>query len=170
MCDVKRQRIARETIGYIAICTSVVIMLTCVFSLNFVPSESMEPTIQRKHLIVNWRLPYFLGDPVPEYGSIIVFRENGSQNRLLVKRVIGLPADVIRFSEGKVYRNGEELNEPYLLEQGSTYSAIAEFKVPDDALFVLGDNRYYSNDSRFMNETYVPVKRVYARELLQIPL
>ena len=165
----KVQRILKETTIYIVICTVVVLVMTCVLSINYVPSESMEPTIHKKHLILNWRLPYLLGDPVPEYGDVVIFRENGPQNRLLIKRVIGLAGDEIRISEGKVYRNGEELDEPYLLVRESTYSAVSEFLVPEGSLFVLGDNRYKSKDSRFMEETYVPVENLYAHEILQLP-
>ena len=165
----KVQRILKETTIYIVICTVVVLVMTCVLSINYVPSESMEPTIHKKHLILNWRLPYLLGDPVPEYGDVVIFRETGPQNRLLIKRVIGLAGDEIRISEGKVYRNGEELDEPYLLIQESTYSAAPEFLVPESSLFVLGDNRYKSKDSRFMEETYVSVENLYAREILQLP-
>ena len=83
--------------------------------------------------------------------------------------MIGLAGDEIRISEGKVYRNGEELDEPYLLVRESTYSAVSEFLVPEGSLFVLGDNRYKSKDSRFMEETYVPVENLYAHEILQLP-
>lgn len=165
----KQRSLIRVFIDHAVICLCTVFVMTCVFSLNYVPSESMEPTILRKHLVLTWRLPYLLGDPVPEYGSIVVFRENGAQNRLLIKRVVGHPGDVISIFEGKVYRNDDELEEPYLLSQESTYSTIPEYTVPDDALFVLGDNRYNSRDSRFMEETFVPVKNVFACEIWQFP-
>ena len=83
--------------SHIAICLLTFILFTDVLSLNFVPSESMEPTIRHNHLIINWRLSYLLGDPMPEYGAVIVFRENAEAKRLLVKRVIGLPGDTISF-------------------------------------------------------------------------
>ena len=154
--------------SHIAICLLTFILFTDVLSLNFVPSESMEPTIRHNHLIINWRLSYLLGDPMPEYGAVIVFRENAEAKRLLVKRVIGLPGDTISFSNGKVFRNGEEIREPYLLKQKVSYSAVPEFSVPDGALFVMGDNRENSNDSRFMEGTYIPVENVYAQELFQL--
>ena len=166
----KAQQIMKETISYISVCVLAVLAMTCVLSLNYVPSESMEPTIHQKHLIVNWRLPYLIGDPMPVYGDIIIFRENGPQRRLLVKRVIGLPGDEIEITEGKVFRNGKELDESYLLAQESTYSAVPEYTVPEGSLFVLGDNRYKSRDSRFMEETFVPIQNIYARELWQFPI
>lgn len=160
----------RELKAYLIICASVYIAFTTVLSMNFVPSESMEPTIQRNHLIVNLRLNYLLGDPVPQRGSVIVFRENSDQKRLLVKRVIGLPGDLISFSGGHVYCNGEKLHEPYVLKQESSFSAVTEYQVPEESIFVLGDNRENSRDSRFMEGTYVPVENIYARELFQVPL
>ncbi len=130
----------------------------------------MEPTIHGNHLIVSIRLNYLIGDPVPEYGSVIVFRESSERNRLLVKRVIGLPGDEIRFSDGNVYRNGEALEEPYLMRQNVSFSDIPAFAVPDGAVFVLGDNRENSKDSRFMEEPYVAIESIYAEELFQVPL
>lgn len=166
----KRHELLKEIKGYVITCLCVYIAFTSVLSLNFVPSESMEPTIHRNHLIVNLRLSYLLGDPVPKRGTVIVFRENSAQKRLLVKRVIGLPEDKIRFSEGKVYRNGEEITEPYLLRQGVSYSKVIEYSVPKGTVFVLGDNRANSNDSRFMAGTYVPIENIYAEELFQVPV
>lgn len=130
----------------------------------------MEPTIHRNHLIMSTRLKYLIGDPVPEYGSVIVFRESSERKRLLVKRVIGLPGDEIRFSDGNVYRNGEALEEPYLMRQGVSFSNVSAFAVPEGAVFVLGDNRENSKDSRFMEETYVPIENIYAEELFQVPV
>lgn len=151
-------------------CLCVYIAFTTVLSMNFVPTESMEPTIHRNHLIVNLRLSYLLGDPVPKREAVIVFRENSAQKRLLVKRVIGLPGDKIRFSEGKVFCNGEELTEPYLMRQGVSYSKVMEYSVPEGNVFVLGDNRENSNDSRFMAGTYIPIENIYAEELFQVPV
>ena len=159
----------KEALTRVLLFSVAFIVFRVVLSVNFVPSESMEPTIKRSHLIVSYRLNCLIRDPVPELGTVIVFRENGGKQRLLIKRVIGLPGDTVSFSEGKVYRNGEGLEEPYLLKQGVSYSAVTEFHVPDGLLFVLGDNREQSNDSRFMEGTFVPIKNVYAWELFQVP-
>ena len=126
----------------------------------------MEPTIHRNHLIVSIRLNYLVADPVPGYGSVIVFRDNSERNQLLVKRVIGLPGDEIRFSEGNVYRNGEALKEPYLMRQNASFSDIPAFAVPDGAVFVLGDNREVSMDSRAFGE--VSKRQIKGRILLRM--
>ena len=165
----KPEIIVKEAISYIASCLMAILLFTVVLSINYVPSESMEPTIRSHRFIVNLRLIYLISDPMPDYGAVIVFRENADTNRLLIKRVIGLPGDEISFAGGRVYRNGKEIDEPYLLKQGVSYSAVQVFTVPDGKLFVLGDNRENSNDSRFMEGTYVPIDHVYAKALFQVP-
>ena len=160
---------AKDALLFIIFFAFAVLFFTYVVTLNIVPSESMEPTIHKNHIIFSWRLDYLIRNPVPDYGEVIVFRENTEENRLLVKRVIGLPGDVISFNDGIVYRNGIQLKESYLLRPSVSYSLVPEFTVPDDALFVLGDNRENSRDSRFMEGTYVAVDRIYAREIFQIP-
>ena len=89
----------------------------------------------------------------PKYGDVVVIRrENGTP---LIKRVIGLPGDTIRIYNGKVYRNGEELSEPYV-RGGYTPGKSLEGKdytVPENGVFALGDNRTDSLDSRDLQDS-----------------
>ena len=98
----------------------------------------MEPTIEPKSFIINWRFPFLVGDPIPNHGDIVVFKPGGQDRRLLVKRVIGLPGDQISFEGGYVFRNGEKLDEPYLQTEGVTYSDTKRFSVPDGCIFCHG--------------------------------
>ena len=79
-----------------------------------------------------------------------------------IKRVIGVEGDHIKIEAGKVYRNGEELQEKYLQEgiitEGKTYSDIV---VPEDCLFVMGDNREHSTDSRDFG--CIPIEKIESR-------
>lgn len=78
-----------------------------------------------------------------------------------IKRVIGLPGDHVQIKEGKVYINGEELDEPYLddsVTTSTTNMAYTDLVVPDDCLFVLGDNRDHSTDSRAFG--CIPLEKV----------
>ena len=171
--DEKKQADHENSSGiwtYIITISIFLIVFTCVFSVNKVPSTSMEPTIEPKSFIINWRFPFLVGDPIPNHGDIVVFRPGGQDRRLLVKRVIGLPGDQISFEGGYVFRNGEKLDEPYLQTEGVTYSDTERFSVPDGCIFVMGDNRLHSRDSRYMENPFIPVKNILAKKLVSFPM
>ena len=155
---------------YLITISTMLILFTCVFSINKVPSTSMEPTIAPKSFIINWRFPFLVGDPIPDHGDIVVFKSAGGDHRYLVKRVIGLPGDQISFAGGYVFRNGERLVEPYLQTEGETYSETERYSVPNGYIFVLGDNRLSSKDSRFMDNPFIPVESIAAKELVSFPI
>lgn len=121
----------------------VLIMNLFIWQIGVVASPSMAPTVDEKALIVGNRLSYLNDDP--QRGDVVIFTKD---NRLLVKRVIGIPGDHIFFKGGQVYLNGELLEEPYLMEQYSTYSTRYEFYMTADKYFLMGDNRKVSDDSR----------------------
>lgn len=157
--------------GYLIVTAVVVVLVFRVLlQLSWVPSGSMETTIPKKTLLISWQLPYVMGDPVPERGNIVTFWSD-ELDKLLVKRVIGLPGDTVSFSGGYVYINGQRLEEEYLDQQGGTISPDqSSFTVPEGCLFFLGDNRSGSNDARYWEESYIPVGNVKARVLLAISL
>ena len=74
------------------------------------------------------------------------------------KRVIGRPGDTLEFKDGHVWRNGEELQEPYTKDPAMNYSRTTPVVVPEGHVFVMGDNRNHSSDSRFIGP--VPVDHV----------
>lgn len=157
--------------GYLIITAAVVILVFRVLlQLAFVPSGSMEDTIPTNSLLVSWQIPYLVSDPQPERGDVVTFWSE-EYDKLLVKRVIGLPGDEITFSGGYVYINGRLLEEDYLPEQGvSMLRTDAVYRVPDGCLFMLGDNRQGSQDSRYWKNPYVKISDVRARVLLCIPV
>lgn len=89
----------------------------------------------------------------PEYGDIVVIRRDNDTP--LIKRVIGLPGDKIFIddSHGKVYRNGVELDEPYVRGGFTPSKGLnTAYEVPEDGIFVMGDNRKDSLDSRQLKD------------------
>ena len=157
--------------GYLLITAAVVILVFRVLlQLAFVPSGSMETTIPTNSLLVSWQIPYLVSDPQPQRGDVVTFWSD-EFGKLLVKRVIGLPGDEITFSGGYVYVNGQLLEEDYLPRQGiSVLKTDTVYRVPEGCLFMLGDNRTGSTDSRFWTNPYVKISDVRARVLVCIPV
>ncbi len=158
--------------GYMVITLAVVFVLFRVLlQLAYVPSGSMETTIPTRTLLIGWRLPYLLADPVPERGDIVTFWDE-ELDKVLVKRVVGLPGETVSFKDGYTYINGEKLDESYLPTQGITYPFHEgdTFTVPEGCIFFMGDNRGGSNDSRILDEPYMPVENIQGRMLVAISI
>jgi signal peptidase I len=143
------------------------IIRTCVVQSFKIPSGSMEDTmLVGDYLLVNkfiygikvpftdYRLPMLRA---PERGDVIVFKYPQDRSKDFIKRVIGLPGDIIQIKDKKVYVNGALYQNPHEVhkEQLSLPPAsgprdnMATVKVPADSYFVMGDNRDRSYDSRY---------------------
>ena len=115
-----------------------------------VKQESMQPTFYSNDYVIVSRQAYNLFGDV-ERGDVIVFKsdlvdENGEQKHL-IKRVIAVGGDTIEIRDGYVYLNGEMLDEPYVAEEGIS-GEMGSVTVEEGKMFVMGDNRRVSQDSR----------------------
>jgi signal peptidase I len=106
--------------------------------------QSMEPSLHTNQRLIVEKLSYHLHPP--RRGDVVVLKLNHDNSELLIKRVIGLPGEEIAIKEGRVFINGTPLEEPYLDQ--FTAGQMAPQMVPPLYVFVLGDNRGFSNDSR----------------------
>jgi signal peptidase I len=126
-------------------------VLIAAFFIRFwqVSGPSMSPHVSSGEFVVINTLAYRFH--MPARGDIVTFRHDGVTPELYIKRVIGLPGDRIRIDRGVVYVNGTRLNEPYVAFPDDR--SEPEIIVPADDVYVLGDNRAVSEDSR----TFGPV-------------
>lgn len=108
-----------------------------------VEGHSMDPTLADNQFLMVSKLAYRLGEV--QRGDIIVFRDPHGGKRKLIKRVIGLPGEVVEIRNGQVFINDRQLAEPYIAAPGR-YSS-APMPIPEGQYFVLGDNRNNSSDS-----------------------
>jgi signal peptidase I len=123
-----------------------------------VEGQSMEPNLHTDQRLVVEKLSYHFHGP--QRFDIVVIRIPSQGEELLIKRVIGLPGETVEFRDGHVYVNGEMLEESFTDEetQAGRQSTIT---VPPLHIFVLGDNRNRSNDSRSFGP--VPIENVVGR-------
>ena len=136
----------------IAIGLSVVWLIhTFIAEPYIVDGSSMNPTLQSGERVMVNKFTYRIDEP--KKSDIIVFEQRGGKNRNLIKRIIATGGDTIEVANGKVYVNDQLLDEDYILEttEGDYFKTV----VPEGTVFVMGDNRNNSLDSRFESVGFV---------------
>ncbi len=111
---------------------------------------AMLPGVKDGEVIIVVNHTYSAKRGTPDFGQVVAFRDDfiseGEEGENTIRRVIGLPGDEIEIRDGSVYRNGELLSEEYIT--GTTEGEVGPITIPEDEVFVLGDNREESIDSR----------------------
>ena len=123
-----------------------------------VDGSSMVPTLNDGQFVMVNRLIYKYSDP--NHGDVVVFHYPRDPDQEYIKRIIGLPGDTVMIRNGQTYLNGQQVDEPYIAASTNT---TGEWKVPGDHLFVLGDNRNNSQDSR--NFGFVSMENIIGKAI-----
>ena len=186
-----------EIISWIQVIVSAAViafvLTTFIIANSEVHTGSMEKTIMTGSRVIGSRLHYKFSDP--ERGDVAIFvfgwqcpnchviiegekseecprcgEAVGKHARTIyyVKRVIGLPGDVIDIIDDKVYLNGSDtpLDEPYIAEPMNQNETL-HFEVPENSYFMMGDNRNYSLDARYWNNHYISKDKMIAKVLFE---
>jgi len=165
----------------------IVIVMTILIGITFVKTTivrqtSMLPTLQDGNYLLLSKQAYVFNEFKHE--DIVVFDSgeradttgsllNFDNKKYYIKRIIGLPGDEITIKNKKVYRNGKEIDQSYTLDKatetnGNGQVEVNKLKIPKGKLFVLGDNRYNSADSRSTDVGLVSMDKVYGKAVLRI--
>ena len=149
-----------------------------------IPSGSMIPTLMvGDHILVS-KLSYGIRLPLkittlfqydlPQRGDVVVFTRPDDPTTLvdeskinIIKRTVGLPGDIVEVRGSKLYINNKLLSEDYARwdRGGVPEGNFGPEQVPDDRVFLLGDNRDHSRDSRFWHDPFLPISRIKGRAL-----
>ncbi len=136
----------RELIETVVLALILFLVIRQVVQNYRIESHSMEPNFYEDQFVLVNKLAYRLGDPAR--GEVLVFHNPDNPDEDYIKRIIGLPGDQVEVVGDTILINGQELAQPYahnLNPEGSYYGPIV---VPESTLFVMGDNRPRSSDSR----------------------
>lgn len=144
----------------------ILVMLVLAFSIRtfigepiLVDGDSMYPSLLDRERIIVQKLSYYVGEP--QRGDVIVCKYPGRTSNF-VKRIIGLPGDVIEVRENRVFINGEALNESAYWRD-IMYDSMGPHTVKAGHVFVMGDNRNYSGDSRDRSVGDIAYEKIVGR-------
>ncbi|MDD2216346.1 MAG: signal peptidase I [Eubacteriales bacterium] len=144
-------------------------LITSLAKPTLVKGYSMYPTIKPNSLLLINKVPYLVGKP--DYGDIVVFSAqvytDEGEGKKLIKRIVGMEGDTIEIKKGIVYRNGKPLKEDYI--NGSiTPGNMEAMIVSPNCIFVMGDNRGASLDSRDSAIGEIHLKDIVGRADLRL--
>ena len=154
----------KDTFKYILVIIGVILVFIYVVSMQQVVGPSMNTTYTEGEIVLISKLSYKLGKI--NRGDVVVFQYDGIKN--LIKRVVGLPGDKIEYKDNKLYINDVYYEEKYLNNVTTAdfnISSLGSETVPENAYFLLGDNRVNSMDSReigFINKKDI-IGKVFVR-------
>lgn len=111
-----------------------------------IEKQSMEPTFCAGQFILANKLAYVLGEP--KRGDVVIFHNPDNQDEDYIKRIMGLPGDTVEIRDQQIWINGQALEEPYIANKILSNQIFGPVLIEPGRLFVIGDNRPNSTDSR----------------------
>lgn len=155
---------AREWIISIIIAAAIAFIIkSFIFDIIQVSGTSMVPTLHDRDRVAVEKISLYTHNI--KRGQIVILDSGDKNHDIYIKRIVGLPKDILEIKSGDVYLNGKKLKESYL-KPGTYTDNDMKIVVPDDSVFVLGDNREVSEDSRFIGP--IPIKNLKGHAIFRI--
>lgn len=171
----EKKSIGRSLLSFVLTIAVIIIIAwglrAFVFQAYEIPSGSMEDTIMTGDMVFSEKLTYYGSDP--KAGDIVTFQDPEIPSRTLIKRVIATEGQTVQLIDGTVYVDGEALDEPYtdgkeswpLASSAYGTPIVYPYTVPKGELWVMGDNRTNSQDSRYFGS--IPVSSVTGKAIFK---
>lgn len=175
----KRNKVIKELLSYLAIILVVIIIRVFIFEPVRVDGPSMDTTLANGQVLILNKLKYKMSD-IKRYDIVVLEVEETKYNEKtrktetsttrIIKRVIGLPNEVIEVKNNKVYADGKELNNSFASTKTEDFdlSKIGLTKIPGDCYLVMGDNRAISLDSRSEDIGIIKKEQIIGRVAFRI--
>lgn len=157
-----------EWVKTIVVSVVIALVITTFIRPTLVKGQSMYPTLEPNNYLIINKIPYMMHKP--ERGDIVVFKSHlktdEGKEKDLIKRVIAVEGDNVVIKDGIIYINGQKLEEDYI--NGDFTSGDVEVSVPEGKVFVMGDNRQNSLDSRDPKVGNVDIKTIIGKVLVRL--
>lgn len=155
----------KTLISYILIIILVVLLRIFIFDPVRVDGTSMDTTLQSGEIMILNKI-YYRKNDIKRFDIVVI--DEGDRD--IIKRVIGMPGETIAYREGKLYINGEVMEDPYPSTNTNDFSLekIGHKRIPADSYFVMGDNRSVSADSRIPEIGVINKDKILGRAKLVI--
>ena len=152
-------------LSYILIIVLVILLRVFIFDPVRVDGSSMNTTLQSGEIMILNKI-YYRKNDIKRFDIVVV----NEGNRDIIKRVIGLPGETIAYREGKLYINGQIIEDPYPSSNTAdfTLEKIGHKTIPADSYFVMGDNRQVSADSRIPEIGVIKKEKILGRAKIVI--
>lgn len=161
----KTKNIIKDISSYVIVILIVVIIRVFIFDPVRVDGPSMDTTLANGQILILDKMSYRKND-IKRFDIVVIKLDN----KKIIKRVIGLPNEVVEVKDNTIYINGKEINDPYASTDTDDFDMgkIGLIKIPGDSYLVMGDNREVSLDSRYAEVGTIKREKILGKATLRV--